>query len=93
MGQTQEVKMTVTRTCDVCNTSKTMVQTQGEPVDATQLAALEGWYILSKDHVVGEGIAPIGKVACSHSCAITVLENNQLEPPTGANILDFKKVN
>ena len=72
MGQTQSI--TVTRVCDNCGVIVALVQ----PVTPEQLQAACGWYTVIKEHLIGEEIAPLAKIACNKNCAIELLTNDAL---------------
>jgi hypothetical protein len=77
MGQTQKVE--VTRTCDACSRSVTLIQGH---VTQEELAASAGWIVLSKEHLIGvDQLMPIAKLACKTQCALRLLENYALELP------------
>lgn len=78
MGQTQEVK--VTRTCDSCGHSITLIQGR---ITSEELAASVGWYVVTKEHVIGvDQLMPIAKLACSSGCVLNLLSSGALELPT-----------
>lgn len=84
MGQIQKVE--ITRTCDSCSKAITLIQGEVTP---EQLAESAGWITVIKEHLIGDAINPIAKLACSKLCAIALLDNDALELP---GKLDFTKV-
>jgi hypothetical protein len=77
MGQTQKVE--VTRKCDVCGHSVVLIQGQITP---EQLEASAGWYVVSREHVIGvDQLMPIAKLACTKACVRQLLNGDYLELP------------
>jgi hypothetical protein len=77
MGQTNTT--TITRTCDVCQKSVSLVQGH---TTAEQLKAAAGWFVVMQEHWLKEDqLQSMAKLACSKTCALQILHRDMTDLP------------